>query len=326
MRKDFYTNIYKLWKFVYAVMKAHKNRRLLAPGKFPEHSKETNKKKFIEWNNYVLASSIKKIDANIVLVVILDLLFYLLSGYLFLFWIQRVQEKIASFDIPADIAALGYQRAQQLVNETKAFYFLIIFSLILLLIAIIFLASIFKGAIWAKTTNTKITFRLISKFLALNLIWMGFWFVVVFLISYLVEPSLVPKFMIAAIILNLYFMNTLYTLFMKKQSLKCIIGAIKLNVVKLKLFILPFAIFFVLFLIINFLSIPTKLSQVTFYVLAKLYGFVGIGIPALIQPEHVPAEIQIVLTLSMLLNPLVLLLFTFFRYYFSTLVLEAEKL
>jgi len=218
--------------------------------------KTTKKLNFIEWNNGILISSIKNIDLNIILIIILDFLFYISSGYLFIFWLQRVQAKMTAFNIPTDITALGVEKAQQLVSDVKAFYFLIIASLVLLLTAIIFLMSIFKGIIWAKTTGTKTTFKLISKFLALNLIWAGFWFVVVFLVSYLVEPAAAPMAMLVAVILALYFTNTLYALFMRKQQFKSILGAIKLNIAKIHLFLLPYsAIGLLLFIIVRLLSL-----------------------------------------------------------------------
>ena len=190
------------------------------------------KPNFIEWNNKILISSLKKIDLNIILIIILDTLFYLLSGYFIIFWLQRVQVKMETFNLPTDIISLGSERAQQLVSEVKTFYFLIIFSFILLLLAIIFLASIVKGIIWAKTTRTKISFALISKFLALNLIWMGFWFVLIFLISWLVDPSFAPIIMVGAIFLGVYFTNTLYTLFMNKQKIGTIKYSVKLTAKK----------------------------------------------------------------------------------------------
>src|SRR3989338_10943080 len=130
---------------------------------------------FFEWNSKVLVSSLKKIDLDITLITFLDILFYSISGFMIVIWLQRIQAKMLGFVMPADIMALGYEKAQQLLNNARTFYLLIIFSFILLLIAIIFFASIFKGIIWAKTTNTKISIRLLSKFLCLNLFWMGFW-------------------------------------------------------------------------------------------------------------------------------------------------------
>jgi len=217
---------------------------------------KAKKSNFIEWNNNIFISSIKKIDLNIILIVILDTLFYLLSGYFVIFWLQRIQAKMASFSLPTDIISLGPEKAQQLVSEVKTFYYLIILSFVLLLIAVIFLASILKGIIWAKTINTKITFKLISKFLGLNLIWMGFWLVLVILISLLVEPASAPKFIIIAMTLGLYFTNTLYALFMKKPEFKSIFYAIKLNITKIHLFLLPYTIIaLTLFIIVRLVSL-----------------------------------------------------------------------
>lgn len=253
--------------------------------------KKQQKSSFLEWNNNILISSIKKISFNIISVLILDALFYFLSGYLIIFWLQRVQTNIAAFNMPSDIMSLGPERAQQLVSEVKTFYYLIIFSFILLLIAIIFLATIFKGIIWAKTTNTKISFKLISKFLGLNLIWMGFWFVAIFLISFLIAPSSAVFFMIAAIILSLYFTNTLYTTFMREQKLKSILDALKLNVAKIHLFLLPYFA-----------------ALLLFYVIMRLGNFLKFKYST------------ILLGLVMLVYAAVL------RYYVSELVLRIDKL
>ncbi|MBI2659040.1 hypothetical protein HYX05_02995 [Candidatus Woesearchaeota archaeon] len=326
--------------------------------------KKTKKLDFLGWNSNILISSLKQINLNIVLIVIIDALFYLISGYLVIFWLQRVQAKMAAFNIPADITSLGVEKAQQLVSDVKAFYYLIILSFIIILIAIIFLASLLKGIIWARITKTKISFALISRFLGLNLIWMSFWFTLVFLISLFVQPTSALTFMLITIILGLYFSNTLYTIFMKKQGISgikytvklnikkassssihdllvatklasidflntlkqiqiftSIRDTIKLNITKIHMFLLPYAVISLLLLIINILSITTKLSQVTFLVLVKMYSFVGIDVSVATSTGVPPlAEIQIILLISMLLNPLTLLLFAFFRYYVSSLV------
>lgn len=239
-----------------------------------KHKKIQN---FIEWNRDILVNSFKKINLNILLIAILDALFYFLSGYLVIFWLQRIKAKIAAFNLPPDIISLGPERARQLVSGIREFYFLIILSFMLLLIAIIFLASILKGIIWAKTANAKINFRLISKFLALNLIWMGFWFVLVILISYLVEPAFAPSFMIAAIVLGFYFTNTLYTLFMKKHELKSIIKAVRLNIMKIHLFLLPYLLIAVLFYFI------VKLGFLNFRYSQILLGFILLIYSAIVR-------------------------------------------
>ena len=248
------------------------------------------KSNFIEWNNNIFIPSIKKIDLKIILIIILDILFYFLSGSFVVFWLQRVQTKMASFNVPSDIISLGYERAQQLVGEVKIFYLTIIFSFILLLIAIIFLASILKGIIWAKTTKTKLSFALISKFLGLNLVWMGFWFVLFLLISLFIEPASAPKFMIITIALGLYFTNTLYALFMKKPEFKSIIHAVKLNIAKIHLFLLPYAVI-------------------------ALTLFVVVRLVSLLKFQHS----------NILLGLIVIIYAAVVRYYISALVLEIKK-
>ena len=204
----------------------------------------------MEWNNSVFISSVKKIDLNLLLIVVLDALFYISSAYLVIFWLQRVQAKMAAFNLPSNILSLGYDRAQQLVTDVRLFYFLIIASFILLLIAIIFLASVIKGIIWAKTTHTKLSFALISRFLVLNLVWMGFWFVLAILVSLLVEPASAKTFMAAAILLGVYFTNALYAIFMGNPNFKSVNTAIRLGIAKIHLFLLPYAVVSLLFFII----------------------------------------------------------------------------
>ena len=253
--------------------------------------KKAKKLDFLGWNNSILMSSLKQINLNIVLIAVIDALFYLISGYLVIFWLQRIQAKMAAFSIPADITSLGVERAQQLVKEVKSFYFLIIASLILLLIVIIFLMSIFKGIIWAKTTGTKITLKLISKFLALNLVWTGFWFIVVFLISYIIESAAVPMAMVIAIALGLYFTNTLYIIFIKKPQFKSIIHALKINIAKIHLFLLPY-------ISIGFL----------FYIVLKASSLIK------------SAYSQIIARI------IIIFLIAFIRYYISNLVYGIDKL
>lgn len=235
------------------------------------------KTNFIDWNIQILISSIKKINLSIIIIAVLDALFYLMSGFLLIAWVQRIQAKMTSFNLPRNIVSLGYDRAQQLIGEARMFYYLMLGSLILLLVAIIFLASILKGVIWAKTTNTKINLNLISRFFGLNLIWMGFWFVLVILISLLIEPSSAPMFMIITIILGVYFTNTLYTIFMKEQKLKSIIEAIKLNILRIHMFLLPYAFILMLLFIVTWLGNLLKFSYSAFimtFVLVLFAAFV----------------------------------------------------
>lgn len=249
---------------------------------------KNQQKNFLEWNQNILANSLKKTDKNIFLIVFLDIMFYFLAGILISFWLQRVQSKIASFNLP-DVSSLSPGAAQQLLGEMKNFYYLIILSFVLLILIVIFLASIFKGIIWAKTTRTRITFELISRFLGLNLIWMSFWFALLILILMFFEPSSVLLFVIVAIIISAFLTNALYTLFMKKQKIKVIIDAVKLSFAKIHLFLLPYAIMLLLLYII------TKLTSILHFDYSNIIA-----------------------------NVILLVYIAVVRYYASALVLEVE--
>ena len=236
-------------------------------------------------------NSLKKINLNIVLIVILDALFYFIAGYLFILWQQRI--KLAEPSVPPlpELAALGFESAQQVLAQAKAYLYFIIFSLILLLLSIIFLASILKCIIWAKTTSTKITFNLISRFLGLNLIWMVFWFSAMILVVLVANKNSLMIFAYAVLIPAVYLTNNLYTIFMKKQKISAIKEALKLCIAKAHLFALPYALIFALL-----------------FVLSRLLEF---------------AKFQY----SFIIAPLLILVYAaFVRYYASTLAFEIQKI
>jgi len=204
--------------------------------------KKTKKLTFIEWNNQVFISSLKKIDLSIFLIIFLDALFYTASGLLIFFWFQRVIQRITSFQVPTDIVSLGYEKANELVKDIRIFYIMLIASFVLVILAIIFLASILKGIIWARTLKANVTFALISKFLILNLIWMGFWLTLIILMSIVLDPAASAFIIGASILISLYFTNTLYTIFMAEPRLRAILETIKINIMKIRFFIVPYFI------------------------------------------------------------------------------------
>lgn len=246
---------------------------------------------FLEWYNNILISSLKKINFGIVLIVALDFLFYAALGYISTFWLQKIQAKSAAFYLPPDISSLGQEQMQKLLPEMQTFYYQLIFSFVLVTIAIIFLASIVKGIIWARTTRTKITAKLISRFLLLNLLWMGFWFLLLILVSLIATSTSVQIFRLAIIAIGLYFTNILYTIFMKEQRLKSIVEAIKLGIAKIHLLLLPY--FLVLLL---------------FFILANISNLLTFSYSNIIVSIILLTYIAVV------------------RYYISALVMEVEKL
>jgi hypothetical protein len=200
-------------------------------------------KNFMDWNNDIFVKTIKNIDKNIIITVMLDITFYFMSALIVIFWFTRIQDRILAFNLP-NLGSVAPEQANILLGEVRSFYYLIIFSFILVLAAIIFLASIFKGIIWAKVTKTKPTMHLISKFLVLNVIWMGFWFLLLLITSLTVMPPSIPAFILAILATSSYLTNNMYPMFMNKPLLKTIMHSIKFSIKKIKWFILPYAVIF----------------------------------------------------------------------------------
>ncbi|MBI2124336.1 hypothetical protein HYT92_00955, partial [Candidatus Pacearchaeota archaeon] len=113
---------------------------------------KTKKQGFLTWNYEILKTSFKNINQDILFIIILDFLFYIASGYLVILWITRITEKINSINLQPDFSPAAIQ---QLSKDTQMFYYVVEFSFVMLLVAIIFLASILKGIIWAKTIKAK---------------------------------------------------------------------------------------------------------------------------------------------------------------------------
>lgn len=259
-------------------------------------AKMAAKVNFLRWNQNILVSSLKKVSLNIILIIILDMSFYALSGLIFLGWGRQITARMESVFLPSpdSLAALGIEKAQQAVAEARSFLLLLVLSVILLILAVIFLASVLKCIIWAKTTGTKITFKLMSKFLALNLIWMTFWFALIILASFLVKLSSAPAFIITIFMIGAFFTNTLYTLFMKNPMLSSIPEAVSLSIKKIHLFLLPYSIIFALA-----------------YILIKLIGIFKLAYSQIYS--------QIIFAFA------IIVYLAFVRYYTSTLVLEAAR-
>ena len=242
---------------------------------------------FIEWNNNILVNSFRKIDFNILLIIILDSIFYLAAAGSFFLWDKFMKAKAAAINLPADpneivntLTALGPEKAQQLASEVKSYFFLLLFSFIAVVILVIFLAGIFKSIIWAKTTKTKISLKFMSGFLLLNLIWTSFWAAIIFLISYLVNPASVQTFFLISFIIGVYFTNILYPIFMRKQRLNSIGSAVGIGIAKVHLFVLPNLIIFLILFILawaagnltfNYSFFVTAFILVVFAALVRYY-------------------------------------------------------
>jgi len=284
--------------------------------------KEGQKPEFLSWNIGILKESFKRITIkDALLILILDALFYLLSGYFILFWLKRINEKMNSVYLPFDLASAGVEKMQQAAKDAQSFYYILILSFILLVAAIIFLSSLFKGMIWAKTTKTRITSRLLSKFLLLNFVWLASWIVIIFLISWLVQAESARTFLFGALLLSIYSTNLAYAFFMRDHTIKSLAKAIKLGFAKIHLLLLPFILIIGLFFVALLAGSLLKIDYYSLYAITKAYSFLGFEFTNSLAGMSAPeADFLIVTLISMLASPLALISAAFSRYYFSGLV------
>ncbi|MEK6943587.1 MAG: hypothetical protein AABX00_05985 [Nanoarchaeota archaeon] len=256
------------------------------------------KQSYWEKNIELLKSTIKKIDKWILISIALDIAFYIIVIYSFMFWNSSVQAKQFSImsKYPPDPMMMSASQLQSINTEAKSFLILLYSSIVLLALFIIFIASIVKGIIWAKTTSTKINLHLISRFLGLNLIWMGLWAAIIILIVFGIDNSSLVAFASLSIVIALYFTNIVYSLFMKSNKLSSIAEGLKLGVSKISYFAIPnAALFLVVYLLIN--------SGSLFNAIQKNAGYINLAI--------------LVLLIAFM---------AFARYYTSTLVYQVQKI
>lgn len=290
--------------------------------------KSSDKKKsegFIRWNYSIFVDSLKKIDFHIIWIILLDMLFYLASGYLIIWWFQRISAKIQSFELPSDIDLVSEKAAEQLGNQIAELNFILRLSSVFLLLAIIFIASIIKGIIWAKTTKTRFSFNLLSKFLILNLIWMGFWSFVMYLIFKFVRPELVSVFLLIALFVASYLTYTLYAFFMQTGKIKYSLASIKINFSMINYFLLPFGLMAAMWLLLVVLISLLRLDAVIFTFVARLYGMAGLGFSGSIGTGLPSVEFIVIVVVSLLANPFIRAATYFSRHYLSTLISELQK-
>lgn len=287
---------------------------------------KSKKPNFLSWNINVLLSSLKKIRLkDIALILFLDALLYIFSGYIFLFWLRRISEKMESVYLPSDLASAGIENVQQAAKDTQSFYYIVIFSLLLLIAAIIFLSSIIKGAIWARTVGAKITSKLISKFFMLNFLWLGFWLLLMLLILLLVEEEFIKSFMLGALMLSAYFTGILYAVFMRSQKIMSFANALKLGASKIHIFALPYLFILGFFYLALLLGNLAKIDYYTLSALIKAYSAFGFDFSSALEVVAPQANFLIVLIISLLANPFLLVSAAISRYYVSALVMELSK-
>jgi hypothetical protein len=281
---------------------------------------------FISLHQKALKDSFKRIDLSFIWIIIADMLFYLASGYLIIFWLQRIQDKIQSFNLPSNIDAVSAQASQQLGDQIVQLNLTIRVSAVLLVVAVIFLAAIIKGFVWSRTSKTKFNFNFLSRFLVLNLIWMGILSALVYLVLFFIKSGLVFLFLIAILPLYSYLTYGVYGNFMKRQRFSESFSSIRISFRKIHYFIVPFIATVVLWLAALWLTALVRLDGVLFAAAARIYSLGGLDYSVFtISPLVPPVGMMVAIAVSVLANPLLRIITAFSRYYYDSLNSEVKK-
>ncbi|MDP6548181.1 MAG: hypothetical protein QF917_04465 [Candidatus Woesearchaeota archaeon] len=206
---------------------------------------------FIKQNYSNFINSLGNINLKIFIILILDILFYYTLMQTGRFLITQIQKKSTNIDLSQNLLELSQQNAAQLLSSLRGFFFFIIISLILFVIAVIINWSIIKGIIWNLTGNNKPSLKFMKKFLLLNFIWLPIWTVIFLLIAFGIKQEAAPIFMIIAFILAIYLTNILYPLFLADNKITNIKKSLRLGFKKIHYFIIPYIIIIVFFLILS---------------------------------------------------------------------------
>ena len=207
-------------------------------------------------------------NINIFLVVLLNALFVLLAmgaARLVGLFSEGWMQKLNNLDLE-NVALQSEVQLKSLVATLRGFYLFVIFAFILFILFFIVNWSFFQGWIWNILLKKKLSFRYFWKFSLLNAIWFLLWAVISSLILF---GGKTESFMILfsiLILLFLHFSFILCVLFTKDNKIRQIKKAMKMGILKIHHFILPYIVILATLFIVSQLSLLN-----TAYLMAFVY-------------------------------------------------------
>lgn len=211
-------------------------------------TKETYFKK--SWELFL--ESFKEFDNRAIHIVLYDLIFFSISFLsLFLFGKYLQNKSIELNLIPMDqLIGLPPEELALFSSQLKGFLMAMIIGFLLVALIVFLSMCIFKALIWFKVVKKKIGLNDISKFTLLNLLWFLIWFVLAVVLFWLMKKQLLSPFFIVIVLLMMHFTNLLYIFFTDSRSLNAIKESFKFGVKKVHLFIFPYFVMLIVFLVV----------------------------------------------------------------------------
>ncbi len=247
------------------------------------------KKNYFKKSWELLLNSFKEFDNRAIHIVLYDLIFFSIS-FLSLFLFGRyLQNKSIELNLISIDKLIGMPPEELALfsSQLKGFLMAMIIGFLLVALIVFLSMCIFKALIWFKVAKKKITLNDISKFTLLNLLWFLIWSVLAVVLFWFMKKQLLAPLFIVIALLMMHFTNLLYIFFSDSKGLGAKLGVIKesfkFGIKKFHLFIFPYFIMLVVFLMIlqlywlysfmpeSIQSILTSIILLTYLAWSRMY-------------------------------------------------------
>ncbi|TKJ17699.1 hypothetical protein CEE44_04165 [Candidatus Woesearchaeota archaeon B3_Woes] len=150
-----------------------------------------------------------------------------------------------------EMMQLQQTEISQISSQLSNFLWSIFVGIAIVALVTFIAMCIFKGLIWFRIANKKFNFNYSKKFILLNLLWFLIWITPAILLFFVLKKEIIAYLLVIITILLLHFTNLLYISFTKNPKLSSIKKAFKIGIKKIHLFILPYLIAIIIFLVIS---------------------------------------------------------------------------
>jgi hypothetical protein len=225
-------------------------------------------------------NSFKKIRWDLLLVALYDLLLmvvvFAVGKELFLRLFSDTQNIFAL----KQAASLTAESILKVGIAMENFYSGIILTTAIAAMLCIFFYSIFKSLAWARVAKTKLSWKYLSRFFVMSIVWFALW-TLLCVISYfiLIQKAQIAVYLIVTLLL-LYLTPIMNIHFLKTQKIfTSMAKAFHTGIGNIHKLILPYALFFLTGLVIYYVSgkvlirigVPSYISGGLFLVILLLY-------------------------------------------------------
>ncbi len=200
----------------------------------------------------LLLQTLKGIRIWIVLVILLDFLFY--AGAFGIMSLAAKEIKgsydALTFPDPSIAQEITEAEAASMLAQMKSFRNMAVGVLGMVAIAIIAWWSVCKGIIWSITLKEKIQAATLWKFFMLNLAWLGCWMLLISGLAYAIDLSQAAYFFLAVLGLFALLTASIYTFFIPSPSFASFRKGLSTSFKKFHLLLLPATFLFLAYVLI----------------------------------------------------------------------------